>query len=85
MEFRTTKIVWKDDRAVAKLGDFIIDLKRKNDQLVEAKVTEVLSYTSSNVQIPYVTNVEKNYIAVNMGFCGVKKFELVEENLKELY
>lgn len=85
MEYRKTNVAWEEDRAVANCGEFIIELKRRNNKLLEANVKEVLSYTKSHIEIPYVANVGDNYIAVNMGFCGIKKYELVDDTLIELY
>ncbi|GAB6179892.1 hypothetical protein JCM14036_12110 [Desulfotomaculum defluvii] len=85
MEFRTTNIVWEEDWGVATVGEFVIELKRSNNKLIEAKVKEVLSYTKSHTEIPYVANIEDRYITVDMGFCGIKKYELVNDALIELY
>ncbi|MDO7787580.1 hypothetical protein [Desulforamulus aquiferis] len=85
MESRTTHLIWKEDRAVTKFGEFVIELKRRNNRLMDAKVKEILSCSKSCAQIPYATSIKGNYIAVNMGFCGIKKYELVGDTLKELY
>ena len=91
MEKRAAKIEWRDDKATVKIGEFVIELQRGNNELIEVKAKEFFCNVKpcaeypDRAEYPYSTLIQGNYIKVNMGSCGLKKFELANDTLIEIY